>query len=406
MECFYFKTFFVLTFFILNTKSQMDHVNDSGTPETSTSSENTEDNHRGAHTQYPMDGGSVVPPIGGSVTGMNHFVNTEAQPPGREQPPVEQRTEQAPEDKEPTDTGRFVCQPHITIHPPPASTNSGTCCNCSTIRDIISSELARFFDSCRQVQGRDNTERQLEQLHTAVSDLAVVLKAFQRPGAPLPASLAVLPKDCSEVQAKGATNSGVYVVQPLDFARSFRVYCDMETDGGGWTVFQRRQDGTVDFDRNFASYRRGFGDQEGEFWLGNDNLHRMTAQDEYELRVDLTDFEDESAFAVYDLFRVGDVTDNYRLTLGEYSGTAGDAMANHNNQPFTTKDRDNDNWGTKNCAKEYHSAWWHNSCYYASLNGDYLGGTTGIYGKGVLWYQWKGYYYSLKTSEMKFRMKN
>ncbi len=98
----------------------------------------------------------------------------------------------------------------------------------------------------------------------------------------------------------------------------------METDGGGWTVFQRRKDGTVDFDRNFASYRRGFGDQEGEFWLGNDNLHRMTAQDEYELRVDLTDFEDESAFAVYDLFRIGDVDDNFRLTLGAYSGTAGE----------------------------------------------------------------------------------
>ena len=81
-------------------------------------------------------------------------------------------------------------------------------------------------------------------------------------------------------------------------------------------------------------------------------------------------------------------------------------MANHNNQPFTTKDRDNDNWGTKNCAKEYHSAWWHNSCYYASLNGDYLGGTTESYGKGVVWYQWKGYYYSLRTSEMKFKMKN
>ena len=83
---------------------------------------------------------------------------------------------------------------------------------------------------------------------------------------------------------------------------------------------------------------------------------------------------------------------------------SGDALTSNHNQDFTTKDRDNDNWASKNCAKEYHGAWWHNSCYYASLNGDYLGGMTEIYGKGIIWYQWKGFYYSLKRTEMKFRM--
>ena len=69
---------------------------------------------------------------------------------------------------------------------------------------------------------------------------------------------------------------------------------------------------------------RGFGNLEGEFWLGNDNLHRLTAQGEYELRVDLSDFESESRYALYDSFGIADLSDMYRLTLGRYSsGTAG-----------------------------------------------------------------------------------
>ncbi|XP_038079161.1 ficolin-2-like [Patiria miniata] len=410
------KTFLLLAVLCITTTiSQNERGNGSETHETSTSRDSLgrPDDARGPRTLVPGEtedtSQSGAPVTGGgrhqSRTTSRTGTGMDAHPPGTE----DQDRPATPSARTDADVppGNFVCQPHITIHPPAASsTNSGTCCNCSAIREMITSELARLRDSCRESLGRGDTGHQLQQLHTAVSDLAVVLKAFQRPGVPVPATLVGLPKDCSEALARGATNSGVYMVQPLDFSRAFEVYCDMETDGGGWTVFQRRQDGTVDFDRNFANYRRGFGDPESEFWLGNDNLHRLTAQDEYEFRVDLTDFEGNSAYAEYDLFRVGDAEGNFRLTVGAYLGTAGDAMANHNNQPFTTKDRDNDNWGTKNCAKEYHSAWWHNSCYYASLNGDYLGGTTDSYGKGVVWYQWKGYYYSLKTSEMKFRMKN
>ena len=88
-------------------------------------------------------------------------------------------------------------------------------------------------------------------------------------------------------------------------------------------MFQRRQDGTVDFYRNFANYSRGFGDIYSEFWLGNDNLHRLTAHGNHELRVDLSDFDGSTAYAVYDDFSVADVSDNYMLTVENYSGTAG-----------------------------------------------------------------------------------
>ena len=102
----------------------------------------------------------------------------------------------------------------------------------------------------------------------------------------------------------------------------------MDTDGGGWTVFQRRLDGSVDFYLGWESYKRGFGNLNREFWLGNDNLHRLTAADDVKLRVDLEDFDGNIKYAEYTTFKVASEADKYRLLIGEYSGTAGDAMTN------------------------------------------------------------------------------
>ena len=88
-------------------------------------------------------------------------------------------------------------------------------------------------------------------------------------------------------------------------------------------MFQRRQDGSVNFFRLFAEYQEGFGNLEGEFWLGNDKLHRLTSQTNYELRVDLEDFEGGSAYQVYRTFNIGDVDSNYRLSVSSSTGTAG-----------------------------------------------------------------------------------
>ena len=103
----------------------------------------------------------------------------------------------------------------------------------------------------------------------------------------------------------------------------------MITDGGGWTVFQRRLDGSVEFYLDWKSYKNEFGDLKGEFWLGNDNLHRLTATDDTILRVDLEDFDGNKAYAEYTTFKVADEADKYRLLIGGYSGTAGDSMAFH-----------------------------------------------------------------------------
>ena len=111
-----------------------------------------------------------------------------------------------------------------------------------------------------------------------------------------------------------------------DNGEAIQVLCDMTTEGGGWTVFQRRMDGSVDFYLGWEDYRVGFGNLKGEFWLGNDNLHRMTANANMMLRVDLEDYNGVRKYAEYTTFSVADANDNYRLRIAEYNGTAGDSM--------------------------------------------------------------------------------
>ena len=140
--------------------------------------------------------------------------------------------------------------------------------------------------------------------------------------------LAIEPKSCSQLFQNGFNCSGVYAINP-DGGKPIQVFCDMTTDGGGWTVFQKRLDGSVDFYLNWESYKNGFGILSGEFWLGNDNLHRLTAADDVMLRVDLEDFEGNITYAEYRNFNVADEADKYQLLIGGYKGTAGDSMTVH-----------------------------------------------------------------------------
>ena len=205
--------------------------------------------------------------------------------------------------------------------------------------------------------------------------------------------------DCSELLKSGHTQSGVYSINP-DGTGHFSVYCDMRTDGGGWTVFQRRQDGSVDFYRGWNDYKAGFGQLTAEFWLGNDKIHRLTGSRPSSLRVELEDWNGGKAYAKYGKFNIGNEQAQYKLEVGSYSGTAGDSLTYHNNMAFTTKDRDNDRWGS-NCAVSLTGAWWYDSCRYSNLNGKYLGDTTSA--KGVNWRHWKNADVSLKFTEMKLR---
>lgn len=207
------------------------------------------------------------------------------------------------------------------------------------------------------------------------------------------------PKDCSQALLNGETTSGLYTVYLNgDKAQPLQVFCDMSEDGGGWIVFLRRQNGKEDFYKNWKTYVAGFGDLKDEFWIGLENLHKITSQGQYELRVDLQD-KGETAYAVYDRFSVGDAKTRYRLRVDGYSGTAGDSMTYHNGRSFSTFDKDNDSAIT-NCALSYKGAFWYKNCHRVNLMGRYGDNS---HSQGVNWFHWKGHEYSIQFAEMKLR---
>ncbi|XP_078658341.1 fibrinogen-like protein A [Branchiostoma floridae x Branchiostoma belcheri] len=175
--------------------------------------------------------------------------------------------------------------------------------------------------------------------------------------------------DCSAIfhSSNGTDRSGVYTIRLAGANRSVPVYCRME-GGQGWTVLMRRQDGSVDFYRTWEEYKVGFGNLSTEFWLGNDNIHLLTNQARYGLRVDLETFDGESSYAQYRSFSIQDEASKYRLTLGRWlNGTARDALRVSNNFAFATWDNDT---ATKT-AFRFRSAGWMYNTYFPNLHGVY-----------------------------------
>uniref|UniRef100_A0A8C3TYQ7 Fibrinogen C-terminal domain-containing protein n=1 Tax=Catharus ustulatus TaxID=91951 RepID=A0A8C3TYQ7_CATUS len=171
---------------------------------------------------------------------------------------------------------------------------------------------------------------------------------------------------------------------------------------GGWTVIQRRQDGSVDFNRTWNEYKEGFGDLNGEFWLGNDNIHRVTSQGDYSLRIDMEDWNNKHKHAFYQVFSIEDEENFYRLHVDGFSGTVEDSFAwYHDKRSFSTPDSGNI------CAEISHGGWWYHQCFFSNLNG---GGRYSIKNRkmlgpdGIVWYSWKDTdYYSLRKVVMMIR---
>ncbi|XP_033102130.1 ryncolin-1-like [Anneissia japonica] len=182
----------------------------------------------------------------------------------------------------------------------------------------------------------------------------------------------------------------------------------MLTDGGSWTVFQRRMDGTVKFNTTWNNYKNGFGTLMEEHWLGNDYLHYLTRQGLYTLRIDMEDWNDAKTHVKYSKFNIDGEGDNYRVDFGIYlSGTILDRLTYHKKQPFSTFDRDNDSSST-NCAAHHSGGWWFKSCDECNLNGKYYYSDryTAPRDIGI---EWKAgsystnTFYSVKYTEMKVR---
>ncbi|XP_052717720.1 fibroleukin-like [Crassostrea angulata] len=195
---------------------------------------------------------------------------------------------------------------------------------------------------------------------------------------------------------------GVYNIVDLNKNKAKAVYCDMTTDNGGWTVIQRRVNGSVDFYRNWTDYKNGFGFADHEYWIGNDMLHSLTSTNPQELRVDMERFNGEKAYAVYSNFSVGDEASKYQLQVNGYSGNAGDSLEYSNNSMFSTPDQDNDGKSSGSCATKYRTAGWFKNCFWANPNGQYTDSEKTSHGY-MIWNHWKKLMISLKSMQLMIR---
>nr|XP_055190836.1 angiopoietin-2 isoform X2 [Nyctereutes procyonoides] len=211
-------------------------------------------------------------------------------------------------------------------------------------------------------------------------------------------------RDCAEVFKSGLTTNGIYTLTFPNSTEEIKAYCDMETSGGGWTVIQRREDGSVDFQRTWKDYKVGFGNPSGEHWLGNEFVFQVTNQQPYVLKIHLKDWEGNEAYSLYEHFYLSGEELNYRIHLKGLTGTAGKISSiSQPGNDFSTKDADNDKCICK-CSQMLTGGWWFDACGPSNLNGMYYPQrqNTNKF-NGIKWYYWKGSGYSLKGTTMMIR---
>ncbi|XP_017957015.1 ficolin-2-like [Drosophila navojoa] len=149
------------------------------------------------------------------------------------------------------------------------------------------------------------------------------------------------------------------------------VLCDSQTAGPGWLVIQNRFDGSEDFYRSWAEYRNGFGSLNGEFFLGLENIYRLTSYQRHELYIYVQTFSNDIYWARYDNFYIGSEFENYRLkSVGKFEGMQ-ERLSKHVGKDFSTYDRENSHQAF---SQKYRGGYW----YYkglvkgSNLNGKYF----------------------------------
>ena len=254
----------------------------------------------------------------------------------------------------------------------------------------------------------DDLQANLHQLASDVNEstaktLSAASKLFLETNSTTTAALENLltPKRCTRGMAIALPHKDYPypLVQPTeDSVIDVPYLCDTSTDGGGWIIIQRRTTGDVDFYRGWEEYKNGFGDLSGEFWIGNEHIHKITSSGAYQLRVELI-YQGKSYYAQYGSFSIADEANNYTLHVADYSGTAVDSLITYDNgKQFTTLDRDNDPSSSRNCANRCTGAWWYDNCGYSNLNGKWDQSNY----NGLFWYTITTHY-SATYSEMKIR---
>ena len=188
----------------------------------------------------------------------------------------------------------------------------------------------------------------------------------------LTAAATGFPADCSHLRKNSP--SGVYVIQPAKSPPRV-VWCDMDTEGKGWTVVQRNSHDTeLTWKQSWTTYKYGFGNVQGDHWLGTEYLHLLTQQGTYKVRFVVRNKANVARYAEYDIFSVESEASGYPLRLGRFSGDGDDYLTSyhsryggiHDNMKFSTTDKDQD-LSSGNCAKSY-GGWWYDRCQNILLN--------------------------------------
>jgi len=180
----------------------------------------------------------------------------------------------------------------------------------------------------------------------------------------------------------------------------------------GWLVWLRRLNNSVSFHRKWADYKAGFGDKDGNYWLGLDKLYCLTKSNKNcKLRIELKSWKNEKKWAEYGKFRVANESLSYKLLIGDYNKKStlnNNMMKQNNKRQFTTKDKDNDVHPRHNCARSFgkRGGWWYSNCGFVH--------PTGIMGRvkdrGTRYTKWRGAfkgpaYQSLKSLSMMIKQK-
>ncbi|XP_059170152.1 ficolin-2-like [Physella acuta] len=191
------------------------------------------------------------------------------------------------------------------------------------------------------------------------------------------------------------------VVESLD---NKLVLCDTKTDGGGWIIFQRIINGDVNFTKNWAEYRDGFGSFNGDFWLGNEMISKLTAAGYTDMRIDMI-WKGDPKYMTYHNFRVQSEADLYRMsyTNNTFGGSVNDDhLRDNNGEPFTTFDHG----PSVGCRYLGYKGWWWPTvghCGLANLNGNR---GSKEFARGIWWLKFTDGHDSLDSSEMKLRKPN
>ena len=201
-----------------------------------------------------------------------------------------------------------------------------------------------------------------------VSKKSVTMYSLDMYGRPKPV---VVPKLCQDLKT---TEDGVYTINP--FGKEIQVFCDMTRHGGGWTTLQRRFDGSTDFKKYWVYYKEGFGNPDGEYWIGLENIYQMTNTfQNVMVRIEATALDDRIGYLIFKNFYIDGENVNYKLHSGSYyegNYTMRTHWTYHNNMYFSTRDRDNDQY-VDSCSNisSGRAGGWYKSCSMIHLNGNY-----------------------------------